>query len=289
MKYSVADSGISRRSDGSDKKNVKQYGYKNGLKSKTKLISCVVVLSGLFFALAIPQFSAYRTETIDPDFVKIPKEGGRLLPSEPRDSEMEVSTKSKSEPDVVYMDNNNMMVYKRAELESLYKSPSIHESKQVVKEQQEQIEKIAQGEAGEELTKCIEGDCIDGQGTLVLSDGDKFSGVFRNRQFYEGIYFFHNGEKFEGRWECGEFYEGTKTSPNGEKHVGKWKDFKPHGPGVHTWPDGKRYEGNFVAGKMDGKGILTYPDGSYTIGSWANGEPVGVIKVPAGGTGSQSS
>jgi hypothetical protein len=51
--------------------------------------------------------------------------------------------------------------------------------------------------------QCIEGDCVNGQGTYTSSNGDKYVGEYKDGKF--------NGQ-------------GTLTFADGEKYVGEFKD-----------------------------------------------------------------
>ena len=70
--------------------------------------------------------------------------------------------------------------------------------------------------------ECIQGNCVNGQGTLTFSDGSKYVGEWKD-------------DKRHG--------QGTFTSAKGDKYVGEWKDGKTHGQGTRTWSNGKIEEG----------------------------------------------
>ena len=88
--------------------------------------------------------------------------------------------------------------------------------------------------------ECVEGDCVDGQGTYTWPDGRKYVGGWKD-------------DKSHG--------QGTYTWPDGQKYVGESKDGKSHGQGTHTWPSGQKYVGEYKDGKKHGKGTYTYADG----------------------------
>ena len=80
------------------------------------------------------------------------------------------------------------------------------------------------------FAECVEGDCINGQGTYTLASGGKYIGEFKDN-------------KYHGK--------GTTTLTSGEKYVGEYKDGKYHGQGTYTFTDGEKYvgewkDGNFV-------------------------------------------
>ncbi len=59
--------------------------------------------------------------------------------------------------------------------------------------------------------QCIEGDCINGEGTLTWADGDQYVGDFVNGK--------RTGQ-------------GTYTDVNGNQYIGEWKDGMKHGQGT---------------------------------------------------------
>ena len=77
---------------------------------------------------------------------------------------------------------------------------------------------LALGDEGE----CIEGDCVNGQGTETYPDGSTYVGEFKD------------GKKYG---------QGTMTFPDGSKYVGEFKDGLPNGQGTLTSPDGSKYVG----------------------------------------------
>ena len=98
--------------------------------------------------------------------------------------------------------------------------------------------------------ECIEGDCINGQGTMTFADGDiTYVGGFKDGKFHG---------------------QGTFTVPDGDKYMGEWKDNKYHGQGTYIYADGMKYVGEFKDGLYHGWGILTNPDGTSQIGIFFN-------------------
>jgi len=59
--------------------------------------------------------------------------------------------------------------------------------------------------------QCIEGDCINGEGTLTWAGGDQYVGDFVNGK--------RTGQ-------------GTYTDVNGNQYIGEWKDGMKHGQGT---------------------------------------------------------
>lgn len=110
---------------------------------------------------------------------------------------------------------------------------------------------------GEEIATsgCISGDCQNGSGTYVLTNGDKYEGRFLNG-------------KFEG--------QGTYTYTSGNKYIGEFKDNKFHGQGNYTIiKTGERYVGGFAYGTYEGLGTFYFEDGRTSSGEYKNGEYVG--------------
>jgi hypothetical protein len=100
---------------------------------------------------------------------------------------------------------------------------------------------------------CISGNCQNGYGKYVYSNG-----------VYEGD--FSNGQ-----W----IGKGMYTAPNGDFYKGDFKNGKRDGYGVYSYANGKRYEGNFSNGQFQGIGTFYYLDGSRYEGSWLAGERSG--------------
>jgi len=80
---------------------------------------------------------------------------------------------------------------------------------------------------------CTQGDCTNGNGTYIFSNGDKYVGHFKNGQM-------------DGK--------GTLTSHGGGKYVGEFKNGEMNGQGAYTFSDGERYEGQFKNGIMSEPG-----------------------------------
>jgi hypothetical protein len=119
-------------------------------------------------------------------------------------------------------------------------------------------------------SKCIQGDCVNGQGTYTWPSGSKYVGQFKDNKFDgQGSYTWPDGLKYVGQWKDGNFDgQGTYTSPSGEKYVGQFKDDIRNGQGTYTWPSGKKYAGQYKDGKQNGQGTFTWPDGQKYVGQF---------------------
>lgn len=95
---------------------------------------------------------------------------------------------------------------------------------------------------------------MDGRGTMIYSNGDRYDGEFR-------------GGKRNG---CGTF-----TFTNGRSYVGQFRDDQFQGQGIWTLENGDRYIGEFQANKCDGQGTFISVDGSQKTGIWENGDLTG--------------
>ena len=141
---------------------------------------------------------------------------------------------------------------------------------------------------------CVEGDCLNGQGTKILSNGDKYVGQYKDGTRHgqgtytfnslghkyvgqykdgkmngQGTYFLSDGSKwYEGQWKDGKMHgQGTKTE-KGQKYVGQLKDSKKHGQGTMIVNAGNKYVGQWKDDKIHGQGTLTYNNGDKYVGEF---------------------
>ena len=89
------------------------------------------------------------------------------------------------------------------------------------------------------------GNQYHGQGTLILSNGDKYKGEWKNNVIEgQGTYIWASGEKYIGGLKKGKRSGfGTNIWVNGEKYIGEWKNGKRNGQGTNTDPNGRIQEG----------------------------------------------
>ncbi len=156
--------------------------------------------------------------------------------------------------------------------------------------------------------QCVEGDCVNGKGTMIYSTGHKYVGEFvEGKRNGNGIIYMPLDRTLRGRFQRNDPIEGTYTRPNGMVYNGQWEfrerngrgilkypngriyegEFKSglrNGKGVMIWPDGRRFEGQFVRGKRTGEGTMLYPDGRVYRGDFRDGQRSGsgVMTFPNG-------
>ena len=124
--------------------------------------------------------------------------------------------------------------------------------------------------------ECIEGDCVNGTGTMVYSTGHKFTGGFKEGMRHgKGVMLMPGKRKIVGVWQDNEITEGTITYSDGRTYTGHWKFRERTGQGTLTWSDGRKYTGEFKNDQRHGKGTLIYPDGRKYVGDFKFGERTG--------------
>ncbi|MCR9052341.1 caspase family protein [Phaeodactylibacter xiamenensis] len=157
---------------------------------------------------------------------------------------------------------------------------------------------------------CIEGDCENGEGTLILENGIKYVGQFQNGA-YNGVgicYWPNGGGRYEGEWKDNLPHgKGSRLLSTGKRQVGWFEKgiFQGHskpgegiqakgsdyhidrysvgcisgtcenGRGVYVYSNKAMYTGWFRNGNRDGQGICHYPNGNTYEGDWKNGHPHG--------------
>jgi clan AA aspartic protease (TIGR02281 family) len=162
------------------------------------------------------------------------------------------------------------------------------------------------------LAQCIKGDCENGFGIYVFSNGDKYEGDWKDGKINgHGKYMHEDGSYEEGEY-VDNFSEGRGISFNSTDSIytyGDWskdklidgkivirKGFKPYyqgevkdekyeGKGVLHLDDGSRYEGEFVKGNYSGTGTYYFNNGNRFEGTFLNGKQNGdgVLYLARGG------
>ncbi len=99
-------------------------------------------------------------------------------------------------------------------------------------------------------TGCIKGNCVNGKGTFIWSNGDKYNGNWKNQKPH-GL--------------------GTFKWVNGTKYIGDWEFGIQNGQGTVTWANGDKYIGGRKNGEADGQGTFIFANGITQSGEWKNG------------------
>ncbi len=84
-------------------------------------------------------------------------------------------------------------------------------------------------------TGCIAGDCTNKYGRFKWSNGDSFTGFFKNGNLYMGTYLFANGDKYTGQFNSSNQYHGQGRFffTSGNYYGGEWLNGKYHGRGYY--------------------------------------------------------
>ena len=99
-------------------------------------------------------------------------------------------------------------------------------------------------------TGCIKGNCVNGKGTFIWPNGDKYNGNWKNQKPH-GL--------------------GTFIWVNGTKYIGDWEFGIQNGQGTVTWANGDKYIGGRKNGEADGQGTFIFANGITQSGEWKNG------------------
>lgn len=153
-------------------------------------------------------------------------------------------------------------------------------------------------------SQCVTGDCNNGKGTMIYSNGDRYEGNWSNGKCNGfGIETYSNGDRYEGNFinnyrsgkgkaffANGNLYEGDfsdnyrtgygkLTYKDGIKYEGNWSQNKCNGFGIQTWPNGDRYEGNWLNDKRNGKGKAFWVNGDRYEGDFVDDFRTGFGKL----------
>ena len=106
-------------------------------------------------------------------------------------------------------------------------------------------------------TGCTAGDCQNKYGRFKYSNGDVFTGFFKNGNLHMGTYTFAGGGKYTGMFNS---------------------DNQFHGMGRYFFTDDAYYGGQWRNGKYHGLGYFHDKDLKQQIGEWSNGSLVRSMK-----------
>ncbi len=121
---------------------------------------------------------------------------------------------------------------------------------------------------------CVEGDCVNGQGTYAWDDGTTYTGSIKNKAPEgSGKMLYGDGGEYTGEMKSGGRHgKGKMSFADGRKYEGEWSADLMNGQGVMTWTDGRKYDGQWLDGLQHGKGTLTAADGTSKSGNWEDGD-----------------
>ena len=132
--------------------------------------------------------------------------------------------------------------------------------------------------------QCTSGDCSDGFGVYSYSDGEIYTGEWRDdKRDGQGALTYGSktefaGDIYTGDWRDdkrdgqGTFTYGSKTEFAGDIYTGEWRNDKRHGQGTYTYASGEQYIGDFENGKSHGQGTYTFASGSQYVGDFEDGK-----------------
>lgn len=137
--------------------------------------------------------------------------------------------------------------------------------------------------------ECIDGDCVNGQGTYIWPDGEKYVGEWKKgKRNGKGSIIWTDGDRYVGHWKndknvgYGNYFcpadaiqysvALTNTEADG---VGCVMGNCVNGYGIYLWLSGAQYVGTFKNSERNGPGTYSFPTGQIIKGIWNNGKYVG--------------
>lgn len=124
--------------------------------------------------------------------------------------------------------------------------------------------------------ECIEGNCVNGTGTMLFYSSQKYIGEFKDgKRHGQGALYLPLGRVIKGKWRHDEIVEGTTTYSDGTRYTGTWEFGYRQGKGELNYPDGRKYVGEFHGGNRHGQGTMIYPDGRVYSGEFREGKRTG--------------
>jgi hypothetical protein len=137
---------------------------------------------------------------------------------------------------------------------------------------------------------CLAGDCIGGNGTLMVN-GDIYIGDFKNNLRHGvGICFYFNGSAYKGDWQGDKQHgNGELTYADGTIRKGIWSKNIFQGSSIPSKPEdgpkppvttvNKKFEGCQSGNCQNGVGTYIYANGSKYVGDFQNGKANGMGKI----------
>ena len=149
----------------------------------------------------------------------------------------------------------------------------------VVTRQGKQIEfRLAKADRSTYLNIGLQGNCVNGKGTLVTEEGNTYTGSFKNgKREGTGKLTSPVGSLYEGDWRNnmrdgkGKYISNTnpgKIKVNAFTYVGDWKKDSMTGKGLISYFGGSYYVGEVYQNYKHGLGKLVLSDSSSYDGSW---------------------
>lgn len=103
-----------------------------------------------------------------------------------------------------------------------------------------------------QTNSCVQGDCKNGKGVMVLSNGDKYEGDFSDGKMNgKGMYYFKDGSVYSGQYKANRRQGyGTFKWSNGDIYMGNYDDDYRHGIGTYYYTDGRTQHGRWEKGSF---------------------------------------
>ena len=143
-----------------------------------------------------------------------------------------------------------------------------------------EVSVISYSNASEKKVGCVSGDCQNGIGKYIYTNGEYEGSFLYGKQTGQGKLTLPNGDSYEGQFSNGiKNGYGVFIQANGKKYEGNYKNGQKSGIGTFYDLDGNKYIGNWTEGQKNGMGEIYYSDGSYYVGEFVNGSRTGNGKV----------
>ena len=126
---------------------------------------------------------------------------------------------------------------------------------------------------GEFLVASFEQDKPVGESAIYFSNGDYFKGKIAGNSMQEGTLLLSNGNRYEGTFLDNMFEgQGTFVFADKRKYKGGFKQGKKSGFGQFTWTNGSAYEGEWLNGHQHGHGKFTDEKAHVHEGEFVEGK-----------------